>query len=159
MSWRFYRCLENSFKDFLDTEITSDNITDIDGNLINVEVGRKEDSFSLPCIRGYLDSETSERLEIGSNARFEKYTFIIEIYASNEGERLDLAKWVKDTINNGFRYYDYAYNVSNPESPIKTEGNWVHLDFLTNTRVALGENVDQIDAHRHRISVSLFMTK
>lgn len=160
MAWRFYRNLENSFKDFLESEISTDEIKDINGDSVTVEVGRKEDNnWSLPCIRGYFESENSERLEIGTNNRLETYLFMIEIYATNEGERLDLAKWVKDTINDGFRYYTYSYNSEDPESPTKVSGNWVHLDFLTNNRVALSGNVDEIDAHRHRISVNLWTTK
>ena len=161
LAWQLYRNIENSFKEFLETEISTDSVTDINGNAVTVEVCRKEsDDWSLPCIRGYWDSETPEgRLELGSNKRLESQLFIIEIYATNEGERMDLAKWVKDTINNGFRYYAYTPNPSLPDSPTKVSGNWLHLDFISNNRVNLGENVDWVDAHRHRISVKLFMTK
>lgn len=159
MTWRLYRNLENSLKDFLDTQISNDSLIGENGNSIPVRVGRKEDdNWTIPCISVYMESETSERFEIGSNNRDERELLIIDIYASNEGERLDLAKWVTDAINNGFRYYAYTYNASNPESPTKVAGGLVNVNFLTNTRVNLGQNISEIDAHRHRISVNVWVS-
>lgn len=159
LSWSYYRCLENSLKDFLTTEVTNDSVTDIEGNSVPIRVGRKQDSnWTLPCIAVYLDSETAERLEIGSNVRDDRQLMIIDIFASDEGERLDLAKWVTDTINDGFRYYSYTPNLSNPNSPTKVAGDLVHVDFLTNSRVNLGQNIDAFDSHRHKITINVYTT-
>ena len=157
-NFRLYRNLENSLKDFLDTSISNDSLTGENGETINVYVGRKnDDNWSLPCISLYLESETLERFEIGSNKRQNIQLIIIDIYANSEGERLDLAKWLVDTINDGWTYYTYAYNSSTPESPTKTAGGLVNVNFNTNTRVALGQNVDEFDAHRHRISITVWI--
>ena len=157
--WQLYRNLENSLKYFLDTEITAHSVTDINSNLIPVQVGRKTDNnWSLPCIIVYFESETNVRLECGSNLTEDQELMLINIYATNEGERLDLAKWVTDTIKNGWRYYSYTINPSLPETPTKTAGGLVSLDFVTNTRVTLGENVSPIDAHRHRISIRCWIS-
>jgi len=157
--WQTQRCLENSLKDFLDIQIASANVTDIDGNLVPVRAGRKEDNnWTLPCISVYVESQLSPRLEIGSNTRDERHLIIIDIYASDEGERLDLSDWVTSIINDGCVYYTYTVNVSTPESPTKTDAGWVSIDFLTNTRVNLGQNVSEFDQHRHRISVNSWIT-
>jgi hypothetical protein len=159
LSWKLYRCLENSLKDFLTSQGTTDSVTDINGNLIPIYIGRREDkNWTLPCISLYVDSETATRIEIGSNARDDRQLMIIDIYATDEGERLDLAKWITDTINNGFRYYTYTVNPSNPESPVKVAGGLTHVDFLTNGRVNLGQNVSEIDSHRHKITINVFLT-
>ena len=148
MTWRLYRSLENSLKDFIDAQITSDSLKAEDGSDISVRIGRKEDdNWTLPCISLYNDSETLERFEIGSNKRDDRQLIIIDLYAMNEGERLDLAKFLVDAINDGWRYYSYSYNPSNPESPTKVAGGWVNVNFVENTRVALGQNVDVFDAH------------
>jgi len=159
LAWGILRNLENSIKDFLDTEIITDSVTDINGVNIPVRVGRKnDDNWTLPCISLYNESETLSRFEIGSNNRDARELIIIDIYATNEGERLDLAKWLTDTINNGLRYYTYTYKPSNPESPTKVAGGWINVDFLTNTRVSLGQNISEIDAHRHRVSVNVWIS-
>jgi len=159
MTWRLYRSLENSLKDFIDAQITSDSLKAEDGSDISVRIGRKEDdNWTLPCISLYNDSETLERFEIGSNKRDDRQLIIIDLYAMNEGERLDLAKFLVDAINDGWRYYSYSYNPSNPESPTKVAGGWVNVNFVENTRVALGQNVDVFDAHRHRISINVWIS-
>ena len=159
MTWRLYRNLENSLKDFLDTEISNDSITDMNGIAVPVRIGRKEDdNWTLPCIALYMESETLERFEIGSNKRDDRQLLIIDIFATDEGERLDLTKWLIDAISNGFRYYSYSYNPSNPESPTKVAGDWVNIDFVENTRVILGQNIDIWDAHRQRISISVWIS-
>ncbi len=159
LDWSLYRNLENSLKDFLDTEVTNDSVTDINGNAVPVRVGRKEDdNWTLPCISLYFESETLPRLEIGSNNRDARELIILDIYATNEGERMDIAKWLTDTINDGWRYYSYLPNISTPETPNKTIGGWVSVNFLTNTRVILGQNIDELDAHRHRISISVWIS-
>jgi len=159
LAWQLYRCLENSLKDFLDQKITDDSVTDINGVNVPVRVGRKnDDNWTLPCISLYVESETLERFEIGSNNRDDRQLIIIDIYATNEGERLDLAKWLSTTINNGWRYYSYTPNIATPESPDKVAGGLVNVDFLTNTRVNLGQNTDEIDAHRHRVTINVWIS-
>jgi len=162
LTWGLSKNLENSLKYFLDTKIALHSVTDIDGNLIPVRVGRKEDdNWTLPCISVYVESKVASRLEIGTNNRDETHLIIIDIYASSEGgegERLDLSDWLSSIINDGWIYYTYTVNVSTPESPTKADAGWASIDFLTNTRVNLGQNVSEFDQHRHRISVNAWIT-
>ena len=160
MTWRQIRNLENSLKDFLDTQIASDSLVGENGNTVTVRIGRKaDDDFTMPCITVYQESkDLTKRLYIGSNKRDEKDLIIIEIYATNDGERKDLANWVCTTINDGWQYFLYSVNPSNPESPSKTTSYWANVDFLTNTRVNLGQNISEIDANRHRISINVWLS-
>jgi len=158
MAWGKLRNLQASLKDFLDAQIVIDSLVGDDGTTVTVRVGRKNDNnWVLPCISLYVESEDlTKRIAIGSNKRDEKELIIIDIYANNDGERIDFAKWLTDSINNGWQFYSYVYNPSNPELPTKNAGDWVSVDFLTNTKVKLGQNVDIIDAHRHRVSINVW---
>lgn len=159
LSWGLYNNLEYSLKEFLDTKISFDEIKDNNGVLIPIRVGKREDNdWTLPCITVYFESENAPRLEIGSNKRQDIQSIIIDIFATNDTERKSLAKWVTDTINNGFTYYSYSPNPSNPDSPTKVEGGLVTLNFLTNAPVALGQNISEIDAHRHRILINVWVS-
>ena len=159
LDWNLYRNEENSLRDFLTEQAVIDDVTDINGVLVPMRVGRKDDNdWTLPCITVYVDSETAPRLEIGSNIRNDAQIIIIDIFATNEGERLDLAKWVTDVINDGFRYYAYSPNVSNPEAPIKVAGRLMQIDFLSNNRVNLAQTVSEIDNHRHNITINAYTT-
>ena len=159
LDWQLYRNLENSLKDFLDAQITTDSVTDINGNAVPVRVGRKYDNdWTLPCISLYVEAETSPRLEIGSNLTDDRFLIILDIYATNSGERLDLSRWLKEALKDGWRYYSYSYNALDPESPTKVAGGLVALNFLTNGRVNLGQNVDIMDAHRQRITINVWIS-
>lgn len=159
LSWGLYNNLEMSLKDFLDTEISSDAIKDNSGNAVPVRVGRRETlDWNIPCIAVYYDSETSPRGFVGDNKRLDEQLIIIDIYAEDDTQRLALAKWVKDTINDGWRYYSYVANPSTPESPTKTAGGLVSLDFVSNTKVSLGDNVDPSDRFRHRLSLRCWIS-
>ena len=148
-----------SLKDFLDTQISNDSLKGDNGNTVQVYIGKENrDTWQFPSISVYMESETLNRFEIGSNLRQDEQLIIIDIYATNEGERLDLAKWLIDTINNGWTYYTYSYNVSSPESPTKVAGGLVNINFNSNGRVTLIQNVSEIDAHRHRVSLTVWIS-
>lgn len=152
LTWNKLRNLENSLKDFLDGKVSNEDID------CSIRVGRKEDNkWSIPCITLYVESQTSTRLEIGSNKRDNLHLMILDIYATNEGERLDLADWLSAAINDGFRYYSYTQNESNPESPTKVAGGLVGVEFVTNARVSLGQNIDETDKYRHRITINVWI--
>lgn len=160
LNWGTYRCLENSTKNFLDEEIFEDNVTSYDGELIPVRVGRKSDNkWEIPLITVYMDAENSpKRLYMGSNLRDRKFLLIFDIYATDEGERSDLAAWLTKKIENGFRYYEYTQDVNDPENPIKTANGLINIDtFISNTRVKFANNIDVIDKNRHRITVTVWI--
>lgn len=159
MAWDLYTSLSASLKYLLETESTSDNLTDSEGNSITFIIGRKnENSWNLPIISFYCESQTSERIFVGSNQRDERFLIIIDIFAKTEIDRTMLGRWVVDTINNGWQYYTYSTNIITPEAPTKVAGGWVSINFLSNMRVALGQNIDEIDAHRQRISINAWIT-
>lgn len=156
-TWRKYRNLQASLVDFLSAQAVTDVLKDLDGESINFRVGRKNDTFTLTTISVYMESETAPRFEIGSNQREDKQLIIIDIYAKNEADRLDLAKWVRDSINNGWTYYTYSNNIVNPDSPTKVAGKKVNVDFLTNGHVKLGTDVDVFDSHRHQLTINAWI--
>ena len=159
LPWGIHRNIQSSLYDFLLAQVVTDEVTDDKGDNITVRVGRKNDKdWTLPCVTFYVDNETSPRAELGTNNRMNSYLVILDIYATNEGERADVAGWLKESIKNGFRYYAYTPSQATPQTPTKVAGGLVEVDFLTNARVALGQNVDEEDAHRHRISINTWIS-
>jgi hypothetical protein len=156
-TWRKYRNLQASLQEFLSDQVIADNVKDLEGNTVTIRVGRKDSTFTLTTISVYMESETSKRFETGSNLRDDKQLMIIDIFAKNEADRLDLAKWVVDSINDGWPYHTYSNDSAIPDNPTKVIGKNVNVNFLTNGRVKLGDNVDQFDAHRHQITITAQM--
>lgn len=152
LNWGLISNLESSLQDFLTTQATNDNVN------VDIRVGKKFDTnWSLPSIQIYVDSKQKPRLEIGSNKRRNSYLMIIDIRATNNLERMNLADWLETIINDGFIYYEYSSNVSNPENPNTTEAGYVSFDYTSSEKVELGEDVNQYDLWRYRISINAWI--
>lgn len=162
LSWDNIANIEQSLFDFLKSAIQTGNIQVLDDNGtakdVNVRVGNKFDKeWSLPTIQIFHDSNPSApRESVGSERRDTRYLIIIDIRANNETNRLNIADWVTDTINDGFPFYEYTMNGNSPTKILKGE---CPFDFVTNTKVNLGLDADLIDKYRHRISISCWISR
>ena len=159
LGWKKIRNLENSLVEFLQNQISSQNlkVLDLDGNEkdIQVRAGYKiDESWELPVISVYVDNIQLPRLSIGSNCRLPSYLMIIDIRALDVGSQLDLTQWVEETINNGWDFYYYSPNSGSPDNPTKVKTGYVSIDFISNTSVKLGENADLFDKYRQNITIS-----
>jgi len=147
LNWGTISNIESSIQDFLTEQASNDSVN------VTVRVGEKfDDNWTLPMIQVYVDSKLLPRLEIGSNKRLITYTVIIDVRATNAFERVNLADWAEKSINNGFTYYSYSTNLSNPDNPQRVSEGHADLDFLSSGKVDLGDNVSEYDKWRYRIS-------
>lgn len=148
LNWGVQTNLEKSLNDFLTAQATTDDVT------VNIDVGENfVDSWTLPHIQLYTDSKQKPRLEIGSNKRANSYLIFLDVRAENNPERMNLADWIEESINDGFTYYTYASNPANRNAPIKTYAGYVGFDYISSQKVNLGENVNIYDKWRYRISI------
>lgn len=159
LEWGLYRCLENSLKDALDKAISDELITDLNDVAIPIYIkGQRKSDWTVPNITIGVESETSVRFEIGSNNRDDKQLIICDIFAQDEGQRIDLACWLKDFLSDGWMYKTYKPNSSTPTEITYEDGGWVEVNFLSNARVNLGENAGELDQHRHRITINVVVS-
>lgn len=154
LAWGTISNLESSLEDFLKQEALNDGLN------VGIRVGQKLDSsWTLPCIQVYLDSKLKPRLEIGSNKRANRYLIIIDVRATNNFERLNLADWVETVIENGFTYCDYTRDSLNPDNPVKTVLGYVGLDFVSSLAIDFGDDVNSYDLYRYRITINAWITE
>lgn len=163
LTWQTQRNLENSFAQFLQDTITAASLTIPDENgtakAVSVRVGFKfNESWELPIISVYADTKTAPRLSIGSNKRANTFLIIIDIRTLDKGSQLDLTEWMQDTINDGFVFYEYIPNPSDPSNPIKVANGKVSIDFISNIPLRLGENVDLFDKYRQNITLACIIS-
>ena len=158
MSWGLYRNLQASLKDFLVAQAVTDSLVDINDESVTFRIGKSNSDWELTTVGMYFESETAERFELGSNNRDDKQLVIIDIYAKNEADRLDISKWLVDSINNGWRYYTFTGNAVTPDSPTKVAGGLVNVNFLSNAPVSLGNSTIEFEAHRHQITINVWIT-
>lgn len=148
--WGTITNLEQSFQKFIKAQLITDGLTEVD----TVVAEQLDDTWTLPIIQIYVDSQTSPRLEIGSNLRMDSYLVIMEVRGRDVMELKNIVSWLRTAIENGLDYYTYANNPVNPDAPTETLTGRIGVDFLTNQRVIINENLSLIDKYRQRISLN-----
>jgi len=113
-------------------------------------------STQLPCICVRMLSVDSFRKEIGANTLRQQYLFSVDIFAKSDGQRLDLADFITNTVKEGFIYYEYSHSSGNAEQLTReTDGRIIFLSFINNERVDFSDDVEEHDRFRHSISFSV----
>lgn len=163
LPWKTERNLENSLAEFLQNTITTQNlkVINLEGSEVTPEIRvgfKAEADWNLPVISLYVDNNLAPRLSIGSNCRQDSYLIIIDIRALDSGMQKDLTDWIKETINDGWDFNEYVPNPLSPDNPTKTKTGYVSFDYITNTPVRFGENVDLLDRYRQNITISCTIT-
>jgi uncharacterized membrane protein YgcG len=79
---------------------------------------------------------------------------MFDIFSRSDAQRVDLSDYVVDKLKDGWVYNAYAH-ASGDKSKIENipQGRIFVTDWLTNSKVDFGENVDPKDRYRHTISV------
>jgi hypothetical protein len=146
--YRISRNIEASLVDFITSALTTDSWTGI-----RVEKGFPQDYKKItPFIGVEVLDLNPEKLEIGSKTHIKYYNVKIRIFATNDGQRLDLADWLFDKLEDDVLYY--AYTIANGVVSVKTltgkitiNGQIANGKELQNT-----ENLEKEDKYRHLFS-------
>lgn len=162
LPWGTEKNIENSLIDFLQSAINTGSITvpDIKGDpkSLMVRVGSEfNNDWTLPIITLYTDSRLAPRLTIGSNLRQKDYLIILDIRALDVGMQQDLTDWVETTINDGFPFYEYTPNLSDPDDPNKVQTGYASIEFISNLPIRFGDTAELSDKYRQNITISVFI--
>jgi hypothetical protein len=127
--------------------------TQIDGSWDNVSVVKTRPDATkdaLPVVAISLFDESPNRFEIGSTTLWEEFFIKVEIFARSDGQRLDLAEFVKNQLNTIWTYYTHAHASGDNSTLERTDaGKVTFTRFLQHTKIDFGEDVDVYDRHRH----------
>ena len=133
--------------------------TQIDSNWSGVSVVKtKPDATkdSLPVVAISLFDESPVRYEIGSTTLWEKFFIKVEIFARSDGQRLDLAEFVKNQLNTNWTYYEHSHASGDNSTLERTSaGKVVFNEFIQHNKIEFGEDVEVYDRHRHIIVMSV----
>jgi hypothetical protein len=148
MAYRNYRNLEATLIDYIAAQLIADGWTGI----------RTEKSFAevykgtTPCICVSMEESDALSREIGSKSYLENISVSIRIFATSDGQRLDLASWMLSKIMLGMDYYTYTITNGVVSSKILA-GRIIILDVIANRKELKNtDNLDSIDRYRHLIS-------
>lgn len=108
----------------------------------------------LPVVSIRVLNVNSDFLEIGSRTMEDVYNIIIDIFGKSEPQRMDLAQFIQDKIIQDFVYYTHSRTSGQTDTQITrvAAGRVKFTQFLQNTKVEFGEDVDHFDRFRQLIS-------
>lgn len=147
--FRQTRNVELSTIDYLSTQIPLgwSNI-----NVVKTFAQVAAKALPVVCIR--LVDNNPYRLEVGSDTLENRYGILIDIFATSDGQRLDLTDYIVDLIKSGWTYYEFSQTSGSPETLSKIASGRVQMVKITrNSKLDFGETVETRDRFRHIISL------
>jgi len=148
MAYRISRNIEASLIDRITANLATDGWTGI----------RVEKSFAevykgtLPCIVVNALEIRPEHLEVGSKTYLKYFTVNIRIFATNDGQRLDLSDWLLDKLEDDTDYYAYTITGGIVSARVLT-GRIVITRILDNRKELINtEILEKEDRYRSLLS-------
>jgi hypothetical protein len=131
--------------------------TQIDANWSGVNVILGYPNFNdvdVPIVSVRLNDNTSTYLEIGATTFDHVYGIIIDIFARSDGQRLDLADFIRDQLAGSWTYYTHSHASGTNEEIVRTDsGSKLFLMSINeNRKVEIFDNPERQDRFRHIIS-------
>ena len=148
-TYRTSRNLEASLIDFLTTNFNAD--------WTNVSV---EKSFArvydinLPTICVRANNTSHNKAEIGGDSTIRTVQVLIDIFATSDGQKLDLTDYIVEKLKGGCPYYDYIIVDGVVDS--KTANGRIRVTSLEVTPIDFDTDKDRLDVHdRYRSLLTL----
>lgn len=152
---------DTPFRQFRNVELSTVYYieTQVNANWTNVSVVKafpEDTKATLPVISVRVLENFAERREIGSRSMIDRYSVVIDIFAKHAGQRLDLAQFIQDTIEEDYTYYVHSQTSGNPGVLSRSSaGKLVFESLDQNAKIDFGEDVDPYDKNRHVIAYTV----
>jgi hypothetical protein len=147
--YRNYRNIEASLIDYITYELAYASppwIIRVEKSFAEVYEG------TPPCICVNEEDSDVKLREIGSNSYLEDILVSIRIFATSDGQRLDLAAWMLSKIMPGTNYYEYVISSGVVSSKV-LKGTISVLKVTANRKeLRATDNLDVMDRYRHILS-------
>lgn len=155
MAYRISRNIEASLIDRITADLATDGWSGI----------RIEKSFAevykgtLPCICINALEIRPEKLEIGSKTNLKYFTVNIRIFATSDGQRLDLSDWLLDKLEDDTDYYSYTITGGIVSAKVLA-GRIVITKFFDNRKELVNtEILEKEDRYRHLLSMECIVAE
>lgn len=152
--YRTSRNIEASLVDYLQTEI------DKAWTGVNVIIGF-EDAYSqdMPIVALFLQNTRYDPIEIGNYDLKRDAAINLNIFATGDGQRLDLKDYIIKKLFPGCIYYKYT--ILSGVVSAKVANGRIDINDITDTHISFDDlgTVDAHDKHRHQISFRVTLTQ
>lgn len=155
-TYRTSRNLEASLIDFIISGLSTGGWT---GITVEKSFARVYE-IELPVICVRLTTTTHNHIEIGDNATNRVPLIIIDIFAKNDGQRLDLKDFLISLLKGGVPYFDYV--VSGNTVSTKTPNGRIRVLSIGDNPIDLSQDkatLDEHDKYRHQLVLTVNLGK
>ncbi len=145
------RNVELSLLYYLDTNLSADWAGTTVAKTFN-QVYAKD--VALPIVLVRLDDTSPSPKEIGNTALIDFHLLIIDIFCRSDAQRLDMAAYIRSKLESGWTHYDHSHTPGDKSTLVRdANGRDTVRQYITDSRIAFAETVDEKDKYRHNISV------
>ena len=110
--------------------------------------------IDLPSIYVRSGATTHDRAEIGSTDTVREALILIDVFATSDGQKLDLKDYIIRKVKKGFTYYKYT--IVDGQIQSKIEDGRIHVITIDENPVNFDDSKDNLDIHdRYRWNIAL----
>jgi hypothetical protein len=156
--YRPSRNLEFSLIRFLTDYFANDNWNNVTiektFNRAYTHAMKLDNGSAVICIR--CSSTNRKRFEIGNDNLLRSQLILVDIFATSDGQRMDLVDFIIDTIKVGFPYLEVQTDKAQVVSEIET--GRVTINSIDDSPINFNtdkSNLDLADRFRHLISLNV----
>lgn len=113
-------------------------------------------TISLPSVCVRCRNTAHDPVELGSNATRRSPIVLIDIFASSDGQRLDIKDYIISKIKSGMPYYEYE--IENGAVKNKTETGRIRVSIDDDSPINFDTDRNELDVHdryRHLITLTV----
>lgn len=157
MAYRRSRNIEASIIQYLQTEIDKDwnNIT-VEKSFSRVYGIPLSEKGKTACVCVRLGVTEHDKVEIGTGSTKRTPQILIDVFATSDGQRLDLKDYIIEKIKNGLVYYEYT--ISNGQVGTKTANGRITVLNLDDAPVNFDVDKNALPVHdryRHLLTLDI----
>lgn len=149
--YRISRNIEASYVEFIRTAMAAATPP---WTGITVDKGFPQDyKGKVPFVGVEVLENRPQKLEVGSKTNIKNITVKMRIIASDDGQRLDLANWLGDLLeDNDINYYVYTITAGVVSSKVLAGRIVIRRWFDDRKELTNTENLEKEDRYRHLFS-------
>ena len=157
-TYRITRNIEASIIDYISAQLTSAHWTGI--SVVKGFEEVYEQKLSLPAIAVRSESSVEEYKEIGDNAEVRNYQVLLNIFATDDGMRLDLKDFLISILQPGCPYYNYVTTKAGRVTSVtsKTQNGRIRVLKIGDTSIKFDVDKDKLvvyDRYRHLLTLTV----
>jgi len=147
--YRTSRAIEASLIDFLKPLLEANW-----GNISVEKTFAKIYDISLPSVCIRVGDTSHAKAEIGDDSTIRTVQVFIDIFASSDGQRLDIKDFIVENIKNGGIFYDYVISGGSVQS--KTANGRLRVTSIEDSGINFDTDKEKLDKHdRYRSLITL----